>query len=105
MHQVSTVYGRKLGGYDDKEGKYWVFGVDMDQYCLAPKLDKAVYDISVNTKENRTLMGKHVEYGFKENDVDYPEFTKKFVNQSEIKNVEYYKQQIINGKIKVPTSL
>ncbi|WP_028775815.1 BMP family lipoprotein [Shimazuella kribbensis] len=95
-------------------GKYWAIGVDMDQSFLAPKhtlssmikrVDKAVYDISKQTKENKAPMGKQVEFGLKENGVGYPESTKNFVDENVIKQLEDYKQQIISGKIKVPSSL
>jgi basic membrane protein A len=95
-------------------GKYWAIGVDMDQSFLAPKhtlssmlkrVDNAVYNISKQVKENKAPMGKHVEFGFKENGVGYSESTKNFVDEDVIKKLEDYKQQIISGKIKVPSSL
>ncbi|PTX58644.1 nucleoside-binding protein [Melghirimyces profundicolus] len=97
-----------------KKGKYWAIGVDMDQSGLAPdhtlssmvkRVDVAVFDIMKDIKENDQFPGgKEVQLGLKEGGVGLAENTDKHVPEKVMKKVEDYKQQIIDGKIEVPST-
>ncbi|MFC4077896.1 BMP family lipoprotein [Salinithrix halophila] len=96
-----------------KKGKYWAIGVDMDQSRLAPdhtlssmvkRVDVAVYDIMKEHKEGKFPGGKEVKLGLEDNGVTYADTTKKHVPEKVLKKVDEYRQQIIDGKIKVPAT-
>ncbi|SDW33764.1 nucleoside-binding protein [Marininema mesophilum] len=96
-----------------KKGKYWAIGVDMDQSKLAPdhtlssmvkRVDVAVYDVMKKVKDGKFPGGEQVELGLKEDGVTYSDTTKKHVPAKVLKKVDNFKQQIINGKIKVPAT-
>ncbi len=94
-----------------EQGKYWAMGVDMDQSSLAPdhtltsmikRVDVAVYDISKRLKNGDWQGGKVINLGLKENGVGIADNTDKHVPKEILDEVEKYKQEIIDGKIKVP---
>jgi basic membrane protein A and related proteins len=92
----------------------WAIGVDSDQYKTAgpalrdviltsmiKKVDVAVYDFLKAYVDGKPLTGQQI-YDLEANGVDYSTsggFIKDIVPQ-----LEDYKQQIIEGKIKVPTT-
>jgi basic membrane protein A len=94
------------------KGKYWVIGVDMDQYRLAPdhtlssmvkRVDVAVFNEVKNVKENKFDGGKEVQLGLKENGLDIAPTTSKHVPKQVLDKVEQFKQKIIKGQIHVST--
>ncbi len=96
-----------------EKGKYWAIGVDMDQSSLAPdhtlssmikRVDVAVFEVTKQAKENQFPGGKEVELGLKDNGVGIAETTSKHVPEYVLKKVEEFKQKIIKGEIKVPST-
>lgn len=97
-----------------EKGKYWAIGVDMDQSGLAPdhtlsslvkRVDVAVFDIMKDMKENDKFPGgKEVELGLKEDAVVPAKTTSKHVPENVMKKVDEYKQKIVDGEIKVPST-
>ncbi|SFS59999.1 BMP family lipoprotein [Marininema halotolerans] len=96
-----------------KQGKYWAIGVDMDQSKLAPdhtlssmvkRVDVAVYDMMKKVKDDKFPGGEQVQIGLKDNGVGYADTTKEHVPAKVLKKVDDFKQQIIDGKIKVPAN-
>lgn len=96
-----------------EKGKYWAIGVDMDQSPLAPdhtlssmikRVDVAVYEVTKQLKENKFQGGKEVVLGLKENGVDIAETTGRHVPDEVLKRVEDFRQKIISGEIKVPST-
>lgn len=97
-----------------EQGKFWVIGVDMDQSSLAPdhtltsmikRVDNAVFDVTKQLKENKLEKGTEMVFGLKENGVGVAENTSKHVSEDILKQIEDLKQKIINGEIKVPTTV
>lgn len=96
-----------------QKGKYWAIGVDMDQSRLAPdytlssmvkRVDVAVFDITKKLKEGKLQTGQVIRYGLKEDGVGYAPTTKNHVPADVLKKVDEFKQKIINGEIKVPST-
>jgi basic membrane protein A len=96
-----------------EKGKYWAIGVDMDQSSLAPdhtlssmikRVDVAVFEVTKQVKENKFQGGKEVELGLKDDGVGIAETTSKHVPEDVLKKVEEFKQKIIKGEIKVPST-
>lgn len=94
---------------------FWVIGVDRDQSDLAPantlssmvkRVDNAVFQVTEALKNNKAgdMFGKATVYGLKEDGVGYAPTTNKNTPADVIKLMDDYKQQIIDGKIKVPTT-
>ncbi len=92
----------------------WAIGVDSDQALTAPadvrsviltsmikKVDVAVFDFIKSASEGKDLTGNHV-YDLKDGGVDYST-TGGHIDDIKAK-IDGYKQQIISGKITVPTT-
>ncbi|MBN3522927.1 BMP family lipoprotein [Paenibacillus apiarius] len=92
----------------------WVIGVDKDQSLefgdeitltsMIKKVDEAVYQISKDLADGKFPDGKITYMGLKEKGVDVAPTSSKNVPQDILDKVEQYRQQIIEGKIQVPTT-
>ena len=100
--------------------KVWVVGVDMDQkqdgnyttkdgkkanFTLASaikRVDNAVERVAKQGKDNQFPGGKTVTYGLKEQGVD---IARDSMSESAWQATQKAKQQILDGKITVPTKL
>ncbi|MGO4539301.1 BMP family lipoprotein [Paenibacillus sp. 2TAB19] len=97
---------RKKAGDD-----VWVIGVDKDQSLefgdevtltsMMKGVEAAVYKISKDLIDGKFAGGTIQELGLKDDGVGLPE-TNKNVPEVVLKQVEEFKQKIINGEIKVP---
>ncbi|GGL52184.1 BMP family lipoprotein [Sporolactobacillus putidus] len=94
--------------------KVWVIGVDKDQYAqglpqnvtltsMVKRVDKAIYDVATKAKAGKFPGGQVLMYGLKENGVGIAPTTKN-LPQKVLDSVNSYKQKIIDGSIKVPTT-
>ncbi len=103
----------------DPNKEIWVIGVDRDQYeegkvpgtdksvtltSMVKRVDVAVYDLATKTKNGNFPGGQVVEYGLKEDGVGIAPTTKNNVPEDVLKKVDEWKQKIINGEVKVPTT-
>ncbi|MGG6431994.1 BMP family lipoprotein [Anoxybacillus sp. D401a] len=103
----------------DPNKEIWVIGVDRDQYeegkvpgtdksvtltSMVKRVDVAVYDLATKTKNGNFPGGQAVEYGLKEDGVGIAPTTKNNVPEDVLKKVDEWKQKIINGEVKVPTT-
>ncbi|WP_297989737.1 BMP family protein [Anoxybacillus sp.] len=103
----------------DPNKEIWVIGVDRDQYeegkvpgtdksvtltSMVKRVDVAVYDLATKTKNGNFPGGQAVEYGLKEDGVGIAPTTKNNVPEDVLKQVDEWKQKIINGEVKVPTT-
>jgi basic membrane protein A len=93
-----------------EKGKFWAIGVDRDQSNLAPdqtltsmikRVDVAVYNVTKDLKDGKLKSGQHIVMGLKENGIA---LANKHVSPDVEKKVEEYKQKIISGQIKVPST-
>ncbi|WP_025692216.1 BMP family lipoprotein [Paenibacillus zanthoxyli] len=98
----------KAGG-----SKVWVIGVDKDQSLefgddvtltsMMKRVDEAVKVVSKQVIDGTFKGGTTTVLGLKDNGVGLPETSKANVSADILAKVDDYKQQIIDGKIKVPT--
>ncbi|MCL5266888.1 MAG: BMP family ABC transporter substrate-binding protein [Bacteroidetes bacterium] len=97
-----------------REMKKYAIGVDMDQWNEAPgrvltsmvkKGDVAVYDVIKEWKAGKFAGGTPRVFGLRDNGVDfvYDSNNKSLIPEKVYKKVEDLRNQIIDGKIKVPT--
>ncbi|WP_035102140.1 BMP family lipoprotein [Aneurinibacillus terranovensis] len=93
--------------------KVWVIGVDKDQAFMGPdvtlssmvkQVGVAVYDITKETKDGKFPGGQVRTFGLKEGGVRPAPTTKNNVPADVLKLVDDYKQKIIKGDIKVPST-
>jgi basic membrane protein A len=95
-----------------EEKKKFAIGVDSNQNWIKPgfiltsmlkRVDKAVFSTIEDLKNNKFSAGV-VRYGLKDKGVDYSvdKFNEKLITADEKKKLESIKEDIINGKIKVP---
>lgn len=95
-----------------EEKKKFAIGVDSNQNWIKPgfiltsmlkRVDKAVFSTIEDLKNNKFSAGV-VRYGLKDKGVDYSvdKFNEKLITTDEKKKLESIKEDIINGKIKVP---
>jgi basic membrane protein A len=93
-----------------EKGKYWAIGVDRDQSNLAPdhtltsmvkRVDVAVYNVTKELKDGKLKPGEHVVMGLKEGGISLAD---KHVSPDVEKKVEEYKQKIISGELKIPST-
>ncbi|GIM47865.1 BMP family ABC transporter substrate-binding protein [Collibacillus ludicampi] len=91
----------------------WVIGVDRDQSYLAPDntlssmvkhVDVAVYTVAKDLKAGKWNGGHELTLGLKDDGVGYAPTTNKHVPADVLKKVDDFKQKIINGEIKVPST-
>ncbi|MGM0410406.1 MAG: BMP family lipoprotein [Bacillota bacterium] len=97
-----------------KKKNFYVIGVDSPQYHLAPenvltsvikRVDNEVYNI-VKEAYNDDFIGKHKLLGLKSNGVSiYREQAEKMLNEELLKEVDRYREKIINKEIIVPKNL
>ncbi|WP_027408747.1 BMP family protein [Anoxybacteroides tepidamans] len=104
----------------DPNREIWVIGVDKDQApegvvkvggktynvtltSMVKRVDVAVYDVAKKTKEGQFPGGKVLEYGLPENGVGIAP-TQDNIKPEVLKAVNEWKQKIIDGKVKVPTT-
>lgn len=90
----------------------WVIGVDKDQSLefgnditltsMMKYVDQAVYDISHEALTGQFPGGEVVRLGLNENGVGLADTSDINVSQEVLSKVEEYKEEIINGNIKVP---
>lgn len=93
--------------------KVWVIGVDKDQSLefgddvtltsMIKRVDEAVKKVSQQVVDGTFKGGTTTVLGLKDNGVGLPETSKANVTPEILAKVDEYKQQIIDGKIKVPT--
>lgn len=100
------------------DANIWVIGVDSDQYdegkvndntnitltSMLKRVDVAVQDIATQAKEDNFPGGETVVYGLKENGVDLAD-SRGNIPEEVLKEVEEYKEKIINGEIEVPETV
>lgn len=90
----------------------WVIGVDQDQYqqglpenvtliSVVKRFDKVVYDVAKQSKEHQFQGGKTLLYGLNEDGIRLIK-AKENVDDSILKKVTLYKDQIQTGKLSVP---
>jgi len=113
IYHASGVTG--LGVFEAaREVKKYAIGVDMDQWNEAPgyvltsmikKGNIAVFDVIKEWKQNKFDGGKAQIFGLADNGVDFvfDQNNKPLIPQDVYDKVQSLKQEIINGKIKVPT--
>ncbi|ANB59276.1 BMP family lipoprotein [Anoxybacteroides amylolyticum] len=104
----------------DPNREIWVIGVDKDQApegevkvgdktynvtltSMVKRVDVAVYDVAKKTKEGQFPGGKVLEYGLPENGVGIAP-TQDNIKPDILKVVDEWKQKIIKGEVKVPTT-
>jgi len=106
-----------LGAIDEAKGRpsgYYVIGVDSDQDALAPgkvltsalkHVDNAVYKLVGDVVKGSVLSG-HIVLGLKEDGVGLTtmKYTRSLVPPGALATVERYRQAIIRGVIKVPST-
>ena len=99
----------------DPNANVWAIGVDRDQYdegkvdantnivltSVLKRVDVAAHEVATLAKDGKFPGGKTITYGLKENGVDLAE--NGALSDETKKKVEEYKQQIIDGKIEVPS--
>jgi basic membrane protein A and related proteins len=96
------------------EEDVWVIGVDRDQHeegmpenvtltSMVKRVDVATYDISKRAMEGDFPGGKEVVFGLKENGIGIAPTTDN-LSKEELSLVEEWKQKILNGDVKVPTT-
>ncbi|BBO00147.1 BMP family lipoprotein [Sporolactobacillus terrae] len=94
--------------------KVWVIGVDKDQHdqgmpenvtltSMVKRVDKAIYDVTKQTKAGDFPGGQVLSFGLKENGVGIAPTTEN-VSKKALDEVNQYKSKIIDGSIKVPTT-
>ncbi len=94
--------------------KVWVIGVDRDQYdeglpqnvtltSMVKRVDQAINDAAAKSKSGKFPGGKVLEYGLAEKGVGLAPTTKN-IRPAVLKVADHYKQQIIDGKVVVPTT-
>ena len=92
----------------------WAIGVDVDQYAEAPghvltsmlkRVDNATFN-AISDVSNHTFKGGVYSLGLKEKGVDYvyDEHNKAMIPDSVHTKLEQLKQDIIDGRIKVPST-
>jgi basic membrane protein A and related proteins len=94
------------------EGGKWGIGVDVDQYKLAKRVltsgvkrvDTGVFDAIQQAESGKFKGGQDLVFNLKNNGMGVGKINPA-VPQSWIDLMNKYKQQIISGKLKVPTSL
>jgi basic membrane protein A len=113
IYHASGVTG--LGVFEAaRETKKLAIGVDSDQYDEAPgfiltsmikSVDVAVFDCIQEEKNGKFTGGKAEIYGLKSKGVDYiyNEKNKSLISDEVRKKVEEIREQIIAGKINIPT--
>jgi basic membrane protein A len=101
----------------DPNSYVWVIGVDRDQSeegkiddqtnvtltSMVKRVDIAVKDLANKTKEGNFPGGKIIEYGLEQDAVSIAP-TKDNVSEEALKAVEEWKQKILKGEIKVPST-
>ncbi|MBB3906105.1 BMP family lipoprotein [Anoxybacteroides rupiense] len=104
----------------DPNRELWVIGVDKDQApegevtvggktynvtltSMVKRVDVAVYDVAKKAKEGQFPGGKTLEYGLPENGVGIAP-TQDNIKPEVLKAVDEWKQKIINGEVKVPST-
>jgi basic membrane protein A len=96
-----------------KEQNLWAIGVDKDQNFLAPdnvltsamkRVDNAVFNVTKDLKEGNFKGGTTIVYGLKEGGVDIAPSSNKHVPADILAEVAKIKQDIIDGKIVVPSN-
>lgn len=96
-----------------EKGKYWAIGVDMDQSRLAPdhtlssmikRVDVAVFNVMKAQQQKKHKAGKLLQFGLKENGVDYAPTTSKHVKPDVLKRVDEFKQKVANKELIVPAT-
>ena len=94
------------------EKNVWAIGVDADQAYLDPEhvltsakknIDVAVYK-AIESVMHRKFKGGNVVYGLKDNGVSLGTINPR-VPKSEIEQVDKIRQQIVAGKITIPTTV
>lgn len=97
-----------------KEKNKMAVGVDRDQNYLAPKnvitssmkrIDNAIYNVVKDLNNGTFKGGTTIEYGLKDGAVDVAPTTSKMVPAVLLEEVSKIKKNIIDGKIKVPSTL
>ncbi|SFG22394.1 BMP family lipoprotein [Sporolactobacillus nakayamae] len=94
--------------------KVWVIGVDKDQHdqglpenvtltSMVKRVDKAIYDVTKQTKAGKFPGGKVLEFGLEQNGVGIAPTTEN-VSKKALDAVNDYKGKIIDGSITVPTT-
>ena len=96
-----------------KEENKFAIGVDRDQNSLAPnnvissamkRVDNAIFDVSKKLKDGKFEGGTNVVYGLAEGGVDIAPTTKDHVPADVLTMVNDFKEKIIKGEIKVPST-
>ena len=96
-----------------KEKNKMAVGVDRDQNYLAPKnvitssmkrVDSAIFNVVADLNKGTFKGGTTIEYGLKDGAVDIAPTTSKMVPAVLLEEVAKIKKQIIDGKIKVPST-
>jgi len=104
----------------DPNREIWVIGVDKDQApeglvkvgdkeynitltSMVKRVDVAVYDLAKRAKSGDFPGGKAIEYGLDQDGVGIAP-TQENISQDVLKEVDAWKQKIVNGEIKVPTT-
>jgi basic membrane protein A len=104
----------------DPNREIWVIGVDKDQSpegvvkvngktynvtltSMVKRVDVAVYDVAKRAKEGDFPGGKVLEYGLPENGVGIAP-TQDNIKPEVLKAVDEWKQKIIKGEVKVPST-
>lgn len=96
-----------------KEQNKWAIGVDRDQSDLAPenvltsamkRVDNAMFNIAKDLKEGNFPGGTTVVYGLADGGVGIAPTSDKHVPEEILNEVEDLKQQVIDGKIVVPSN-
>ncbi|KKB72862.1 MULTISPECIES: BMP family lipoprotein [Bacillus] len=103
---------------EDKNRSVWVIGVDKDQHAegqvegtdlnvtltsMIKKVDVAVQDLTEKASKGDFPGGKTITYGLKEDGVGIAPTTDN-LSEDTIKAIDEWKQKIIDGKVKVPSS-
>ena len=92
----------------------FVIGVDSDQDSLAPgkiltsmvkHVDVAVFDVAKSIQQKKPLRG-HIVFGLKDDGVGLTDFkyTREIIGRDNIEKVDAIRQDIVNGKIKPPST-
>lgn len=96
-----------------KEKNKMAVGVDRDQNYLAPKnvitssmkrVDSAIFSVVADLNKGSFKGGSTIEYGLKDGAVDIAPTTSKMIPSVLLEDVAKIKKQIVDGKIKVPST-
>lgn len=100
---------------NNQDRDIWVIGVDRDQYdegqigddnvtltSMVKRVDLAVQDVANRSMNGEFPGGEVLAYGLEDNGVSVAKTNKDALTEEIVKEIEKWKEQIVNGDIEVP---